>query len=134
MKDYTYAGQSQSFDDKQVAVFFFSFYSFVIHGWPFPTETDSVGWANQNPKKDSFGSNDWEVREKLIGIPAPCVPRTLGWGVGVWGVYPTALSKICDFHHSFLAARLLLHMFPAAKEVLRFATTFEKDFKFQGRI
>jgi len=53
---------------------------------------------------------------------------------GVWSVHLTALSKICDFHYSFLAARLLLHMFPAAKEVLQFATTFEKDFKFQGRI
>lgn len=107
--------------------FFIPFCSFVI------SNGNGFSWLSKSkPKEDSFGSNDWEVREKLIGIPTPGVlPRTLD---GVWSVLLTALSKICDFHYSFLAARLLLHMFPAAKEVLRFATTFEKDFKFQGRI
>ena len=133
MKDYTYAGQSQSFDDKQVAVFFFLFTPlqepiFVIHGWPFPTETDSVGWANQNRRRTILARMVGRFEKNWSGFHRRVFPEL--WD-GVWSVHLTALSKICDFHISFLAVRLLLHMLPAAKEVLRFATTLRRTSNFR---
>ena len=133
MKDYTYAGQSQSFDDKQVAVFFFLFTPlqepiFVIHGWPFPTETDSVGWANQNRRRTVLARMIGRFEKNWSGFKRRVFPEL--WD-GVWSVHLTALSKICDFHYSFLAARLLLHMLPAAKEVLRFATALRRTSNFR---
>lgn len=80
MKDNTYAGQSQSFDDKQVAGFF-SFLLLCYSRLAFSNGNGFSWLSKSKPKEDSFGSNDWEVREKLIGIPGPGVPRTLGWGV-----------------------------------------------------
>ena len=133
MKDYTYAGQSQSFDDKQVAVFFFLFTPlqepiFVIHGWPFPTETDSVGWANQNRRRTVLARMIGRFEKNWSEFQRRVFPEL--WD-GVWSVHLTALSKICDFHISFLAVRLLLHMLPAAKEVLRFATTLRRTSNFR---
>ena len=133
MKDYTYAGQSQSFDDKQVAVFFFLFTPlqepiFVIHGWPFPPETDSVGWANQNRRRTVLARMIGRFEKNWSGFQRRVFPEL--WD-GVWSVHLTALSKICDFHYSFLAARLLLHMLPAAKEVLRSATTLRRTSNFR---